>query len=121
MDTDSIVLQTRNRKKISLKKCTTFGCKLKGLMFSKGLKVNEGLIFVGKMDTRINAGIHMLFMNYDIAVVWINSSFRIVDKQLAKKWHLSYIPSQPAMYTLEIHPMMIDEFSVGELVSFDKT
>jgi len=67
-------------------------------------------------DSRINASIHMFFMNYDIAVVWLDSNMSVVDCTLAYRWQPYYIPNRPARYILETHPARIADFSPGDRV-----
>lgn len=87
-------------------------------MFRKSLHSHEGILLVEGSDSRINAAIHMFFMNFDIAVVWINSSMTVVDKVLARKWRPYYAPREPARYILEAHQDQIDTYAIGDQVSF---
>jgi uncharacterized membrane protein (UPF0127 family) len=96
--------------------CQTFSTKLRGLMFYPSIAKDEGLLFIEKSDSIINSSIHMFFMSFDIAVIWVNKKFEVVDLVLAKKWHIAYFPSQPACYTLEIHPSRLNEFHVGDKI-----
>lgn len=96
--------------------CASFGCQLRGLTFKSSLDVNEGLLLVQKHDSIINAAIHMLFMRIEISVIWINEEGVVVDTCLARPWRLAYVPSKPAKYILETHPVRIDDFLVGEYV-----
>ena len=97
--------------------CDSFLYKLRGLMFYPCIQKDEGLIFIEKQDSRINSSIHMFFMNFDISVVWINHKFEVADVILAKKWRPYYFPSQPACYTLEIHPSRLSEFHIGDKIA----
>ncbi len=56
----------------------------------------------------------MLFMNYDLAVMWVDKDMIIVDKVLAKKWMPLYFPKKPARYTLELHPSKFHEYAIGD-------
>ena len=103
--------------KINAKFCDTFWSKFKGLMLQKFLNENEGLLLVESRDSIINTSIHMLFMFFDITVIWINSDFKVVDKILAKKWFPFYFPHQPAKYILECHPCQIEKFQINETVN----
>lgn len=99
--------------------CDSFWTKLKGLMFAQGIKTNEGLLFQDGGESRIDSSIHMLFMNFDIAVVWIDHEFHVVDVKLAKRWRPAYIPAAPAQYTLETHPDQLKNFQIGDVLSFE--
>jgi len=89
-----------------------------GLMFRKFLLPNDGVLLVEASDSRMNSSIHMLFMNFDIAVIWINSNMIVVDKVLAKKWKPYYAPQEPAKFILEINPDQINAFKIGDQVTF---
>jgi len=100
--------------------CDTFLSRLRGLMFRKSLAQREGLLLVERAESRVGAAIHMLFMNFDLCVVWINTEMRVVDVQLARKWQPSYTPAQPARYTLETRTEYLLEFHAGDLIRFEQ-
>ncbi len=83
-------------------------------MFSKNIEPDLGLFFIDYKETKMNSSIHMMFMNYDITVLWLDKEFAIVDKVLAKKWVPMYIPKRPAQYILELHSAKYSEYSVGD-------
>jgi uncharacterized membrane protein (UPF0127 family) len=97
----------------------TFLFRLRGLMFRPLLSETEGLLLVERSESRLNAAIHMLFMNFDLAVVWLNTQNEVVDVQFAKRWAPSYTPARPARYTLEIHPSRLKDFQIGDKVLFE--
>jgi len=99
--------------------CSSFLCRFKGLMFHPGLDKFEGLLLVEDNESRVNSSIHMFFMRFDIAVVWINSKFEVVDVQLARKWHPFYLPAAKSKFTLETHPDRVVDFRIGDIVSFN--
>ncbi len=96
--------------------CDSFLCRLQGLMFRSSLEPGYGLILVQGHDSRIDSSIHMLFVYMDLAVIWINSSFQVVDTVLARSWKLAYAPKAPAKYILEIQPGRLGEFQVGDII-----
>ena len=98
--------------------CDTFFTQLRGLTFRARLLQDEGLLLVGKRDSRLDSSIHMLFVSFDLSVIWINSAMQVVDKVLAKSWRPAYFPKQPARYVLEIHPERWGDFEVGDGVEF---
>lgn len=103
---------------VIVKNCDTFFSRLHGLMFVPALAPNEGILIDEKLDSRMNTSIHMLFMNFDITAVWINSQNQIVDVKLAKRWALAYTPLKPARYILEIGASRILDFQIGDQVSY---
>jgi uncharacterized membrane protein (UPF0127 family) len=98
--------------------CDSFLCRLRGLMFRNSLPQGEGLLLVEAHDSRVETSIHMLFVRIDLAIVWVNAAFTVVDTVLARSWHPFYAPHQPARYTLEIHPSRLNEFKIGDRVEF---
>lgn len=99
---------------LQVKVCDTFLSKLIGLMFSREIKPDYGILLVENRASRINSSIHMLFMNYDITALWLDKDMVIIDKALARKWAPFYMPKQPAQYVLELHPSKFTEYSIGD-------
>lgn len=96
--------------------CDSFLCRLRGLMFRSRLHRDEGLLLVEKKDSRLEASIHMLFVNFDLAVFWINVDLMIADKVIAKSWRPAYFPKANAKYTLELHTDRWDDYEIGDRV-----
>lgn len=117
-----IFVQNLNRPDLSparVKYCDSFLCRLRGLMFRSRLEPDDGLLLVeGKRDSRIETSIHMLFVPFDLDVVWINSAMTVVDKVIAKAWRPAYAPAQPARFILEIHPQRWENYQIGDKVEF---
>ena len=117
-------IHVTNHNKSSLaparvKYCDSFFCRLRGLTFRKRLDPSDGLLLVqGYRDSRIDSSIHMLFVPFDLNVVWINSDMTVVDKVIAKPWRPAYLSSQPACYVLETHPDRWDDYQIGDKVEF---
>ncbi len=99
---------------LDVKYCDTFVSKLIGLMFSRKLGVNNGIILVENNETRINTSIHMMFMNFDLTILWLDDNMVIVDKVLAKRWILFYFPKKPAQYVVELHLSKFTEYKIGD-------
>lgn len=87
-------------------------------MFRACLPIDEGLLLVEKRDSRLDTSIHMFFVPFDLAVIWINSEMTVVDKVIAKSWHPAYFPRSDAKYTLEIHPDRWADYEIGDKVEF---
>jgi uncharacterized membrane protein (UPF0127 family) len=116
-----IVINNKSRKIETLpriKICDTFLTQLRGFTFRSRLARDEGLLLVGRRDSRLDSSIHMLFVSFDLGVFWINSEHRVVDKVLAKSWHPAYFSKEPAKYVLEIHPDRWGEYEIGDMVEF---
>jgi uncharacterized membrane protein (UPF0127 family) len=98
--------------------CDSFLCRLRGLMFRSSLPPEEGLLLVEARDSRLDTSIQMLFVYMDLAVIWINSEYAVVDTALARSWCPAYTPRQAAQYVLEIHPARLNEFKIGDQIEF---
>ena len=99
---------------LNVRRCDTFFTRLVGLMGCKELEENGGILLVQKKESRLDSAIHMLFMNSDITVLWLDKDMVIVDKRLARKWHLVYIPRKPSKFVLEIHKDVFNHFDIGD-------
>jgi uncharacterized membrane protein (UPF0127 family) len=99
---------------LQVRYCASFLGRLRGLMFQKSLGTHQGLVMVQPRADRLDAAIHMLFMNFDIAVIWADEELRVVDAQHALRWRPVYAPTQAAKYVLEIHPDRLNDFEVGD-------
>jgi uncharacterized membrane protein (UPF0127 family) len=103
---------------LRIKYCDTFLTQLRGFTLRSDLAREDGLVLVGKHDSRIDSSIHMLFVSFDLAVIWINADMQVVDRVLAKSWKPAYFSKQPAKFVLEVHPDRWDEFQIGDKVQF---
>ena len=117
------IIQIQNQSRpltqpISATLCDSFWSRFRGLMFRSSLEPAKGILLVDKKDNRVDSAIHMLFMNFDITAVWINSQKKVVDVRLARKWQLMLIPQQPACFVLEAHPNQFQNFQIGDTISF---
>jgi uncharacterized membrane protein (UPF0127 family) len=99
--------------------CKSFFSRLRGFMFQAGVAKEGGLLFIQGSESRVDAAIHMLFVNFDLGVVWIDHHNDVVDTRLARRWRPFYMPSQKAKMFLEIHPSRLAEFSAGDHLSID--
>jgi uncharacterized membrane protein (UPF0127 family) len=83
-------------------------------MFRKNVGIHDGIIIAEKKESTALTSIHMMFMNFDITVLWLDNAMVIVDKVLAKKWKLVYVPKKPAQYVVELHSSKFSDYSVGD-------
>jgi len=117
----TISIENLNRRiddGLRIKYCDTFLSQLRGFTLRPSLTREEGLVLVGRRDSRIDSSIHMFFVSFDLSVIWINADMQVVDKVLAKSWKPAYFSKLPAKYVLEIHPDRWDNFQVGDKVQF---
>ncbi len=116
-----ITIENKNRHiegVLRIKYCDSFLTQLRGFTFRPRLARDEGLVLVGTRDSRLDSSIHMLFVAFDLSVIWINSDMQVVDKVLAKSWRPAYFSKRPAKYVLEIHHERWGDFEIGDGVEF---
>mgnify|MGYP003927489537 CR=1 FL=1 len=101
---------------IKARLCDSFWTKLRGLMFQKSLDEHQGILIDEKIDGIANTSIHMFFMRFPIAAIWINANLEIVDAKIAHPWNPFYAPSKPARFVLETHPKRLLDFKPGDRV-----
>ena len=92
----------------------SFFSKLAGLMFRTSIPVDTCLILSERYESIINTSIHMLFMRFDIGVIWLSRDLKVLDKKIAKKWRPAYFSRLPAQYVIELHPSQLENFSIGD-------
>ena len=112
-ETDEVVLERA-------KWCKSFWCHFRGLQLVFRLPSNQGLLFVTGSESRSQTAIHMFFMLFSIAVVWLDSSGKVVDKKLAKPWRPYYSSSEPAQYYIEANVDLLDRVNLGDVLRFDE-
>jgi len=116
LKTVAVVNKTSPAGEIRVKLGEGYFSRLRGLMFYKEISPDGGIIMDEKVPSRMNASIHMLCMNFKIAVIWLDQDLVVVDKVLAKPWALAYVPKKAARYVVELHPSRLDDFSDGDQV-----
>ncbi|NTU65589.1 MAG: DUF192 domain-containing protein, partial [Chloroflexi bacterium] len=67
-----------------VKWCATFGSKLRGLMFRRSIDPDEGLVLAETRSSIAATSIHMFFVPFDIAALWLDEEFQVVHTTLAK-------------------------------------
>jgi uncharacterized membrane protein (UPF0127 family) len=102
-----------------VKWCATFGSKLRGLMFRRSIASDEGLVLAETRASIAATSIHMFFVPFDIAAIWLDENQRVVHKVLAKAWRPYYAAPKPAKYVLEGPPALLDRVTLGETLRFE--
>jgi uncharacterized membrane protein (UPF0127 family) len=113
-----IIKKSDPQKFINVKICRSFKDQLLGLMFTKNINDDFGILLIQNRETRMDAAIHMFFMNYDICVLWLDREFRVVDKTIAQKWRPAYVPKKSAQYVLETHTSQSANFQIGDQLEY---
>jgi uncharacterized membrane protein (UPF0127 family) len=99
-------------------RCDTFWKRGRGLMFRRALVDDEVYLFVEQRESIARAAIHMFFVFFSIAVLWLDRDRRVVDKALAQPFRPYYAPQHPAQYYIEGHPLLLERVSVGDQLEF---
>ena len=95
-------------------RCDTFLKRGRGLMFRRRLSEDEVYLFVEKRESVAQTTIHMFFVFFPIAVVWLDGEKRVVDKTLARPFRPFYAPRSPAKYFIEGQSSLLDGVSIGQ-------
>ena len=103
-----------------VKWCDSFGSKLRGLMFRRSIEADEGLVLVEGRASIAATSIHMFFVPFDIAAIWLDTDLRIVHTARAKSWRPYYASPRPARYVLEGPVELLQRVQVGEQLRFVK-
>jgi len=99
--------------------CKSFWCHFRGLMLRRSIAEDEALILVYRRTNISEAAIHMFFVFFPIAAVWLDEEKRVIDAKLAKPWRPFYAPSRPARYLIEAHPVLIKHVSKDDVLTFE--
>ena len=100
--------------------CSSRLCRLRGLQFRRRLKPGEALILVKDKDSVASSSIHMFFVIFPIAAVWVNSKGKVTSAQLAKPWRPYYASAEPAAYVIETAPDFLEKITVGDTIEFQE-
>ena len=98
--------------------CDSFSTKLRGFTFRRQRGAEDGLVLVEAKDNRVNTAIHMLFVFFDLGVIWVNNAGEVVGTVVAQPWRLSYLPPAPARYVIEGSPALVNRVQVGDHIQF---
>jgi uncharacterized membrane protein (UPF0127 family) len=115
----SFIIENRtNTKAIPLHVgiCDTFITRLRGLMFTSSIPIDGGLLFINSSEDRVNSAIHMFFMDIDLTIIWLDSSYTVVDKVLAHRWKTLAAPAKNAKYIIETHVDRFGDYNCGDLL-----
>lgn len=102
-----------------VKWCASFGSKLRGLMFRRSIDPAEGLVLAETRSSIAATSIHMFFVPFDIAAIWLDDQFQVVHLALAKSWHPYYASPTAARYVLEASPEFLSRVKIGDSLKFE--
>ena len=98
--------------------CSSRLCRLRGFQFRFKLNPGEALILVKDSDSIASSSIHMFFVFFPIAAIWINQKGKVTSAQLAKPWRPYYASPEPATYVIETSPDFLEKVTVGDTLEF---
>jgi len=111
--------ETRGERLLGpVRRCASFLCRLRGLTFRRTLGDNEGLLLVGHRESRADTAIHMFFVFFPIAAIWLDRNGRVADAQLARPFRPLYVPRAPAQDVLEGPPTLLKQVRIGDQLRF---
>jgi len=103
-----------------VKWCDTLLSRLRGLTLRPALAPEEGLILVETRPGIATTSIHMFFVSFPIAAIWLDDDRRVVHTAFAQPWRPYYAPPRPARYVLEGPPWLLDRVAVGDVLKFEE-
>ena len=98
--------------------CDTFWSRLGGLMFRSAIDPDEAWIFAHPRESIAETSIHMFFVFFPIAVLWLDANKRVVDKTVARPFRPYYASQSPAQYFIEGAPSLLDRVAIGDELSW---
>ena len=116
------MLTNRSRKQTIAAKARfarTFWQRFRGLMFFRRKDFDFALVFELPQETRIGAGIHMLFVFFAIDVVFLDSRKKVVDVvRNLKPFAPGYAPKKAAKYIIELPAGAAKNIRVGDEIGW---
>ncbi len=103
-----------------VKWCDTFLSRGRGLMFRRAIGEDEAFVFVESKESTALTSIHMFFVFFPIAVIWLDTERKVVDKVLARPFRPYYAPQHPAQYFVEGHPNILDKVRIGDQLELER-
>ncbi len=94
--------------------CRSFLCRLRGLTWRRRLPPEQALLLVGGRESRVDTAIHMVFVFFPIAAIWLDAEGGVVDAQLARPFRPLYVPRGRARDVLEGDPTLLERVAVGD-------
>jgi len=117
--TVAVVLQSSGEVLVAAARwCESPVCRFLGLQLRRGLGSGEGLLLVHPHEGTLSSSIHMFFVFFPIAAVWVNEQGKVTSTQLARPWRPYYVSPAPARYVLEAEPGLLQRVKPGDLVEF---
>jgi uncharacterized protein len=98
--------------------CSSHLCRLRGLQFRSRLNPGEALVLAKNNDSISASSIHMFFVGFPIAAIWVNGEGRVTHTALAQPWRPYYASPEPARWVIEAEPALLERVTVGDILDF---
>jgi uncharacterized protein len=95
----------------------SFLAQLNGLMYTRKLKGGRSLILDRGYESRVDSGIHMLFVFFPLDVVFLDAKKIVVDVREAFPFRSIVTPRKKARYIIEMNKGE-NILKIGDKVSF---
>lgn len=93
--------------------CNSFGTRLRGLMFHRRIAPDQAFLFDLGRSSRWRAAMHTWFVFFPIAIIWLDSHWRVVDAIHATPFRWWLCPRRPARYAIEGDPSLLLQVMIG--------
>jgi uncharacterized membrane protein (UPF0127 family) len=97
--------------------CSSFACRLRGMMFRRACPPGEGLVLVLPRASRWDAAIHMAFVGFPLGVAWLDEENIVTATVVARSWRV-YLPPSRARYVLESTPELLESVGPGDRLNY---
>jgi uncharacterized membrane protein (UPF0127 family) len=94
--------------------CVTFWKRGRGLIFRRPMPAGCVYLFVESQESVGGTAIHMFFVFFPIAVVWLDHDGRGVDRVLARPFRPYYASRRPARYAFEGRPSLLERVDLDD-------
>ena len=89
-------------------------------MLRRHLDESDGLLFVYGRPSISQTSIHMFFVFFAIAAVWVDADGTVITASLARPWRPYYASAKPARYLIEARPSLLERVKIGDRLVFDE-
>jgi len=102
---------------ISCRVMDSFFSHVKGLMFSRRLRKDKGVLFVFPDDRQRD--IHMLFVFFALDVVWLDHNGKVLKIAREVKPFTPFVQGTVARYWLEVDAGVAEKLHVGDRLTIN--
>ncbi len=92
----------------------TSSTRARGLMFKAENNFDYALVFEWKKLGRATRSLHMLFVFFEIGVLFLDEKKRVVEKAVLKPWRLNYTPRHACQTIIVLPKELISKVKIGD-------